>query len=128
MPFNSNVLALEYIRLPKDIDIVIYCRSGGRSSSAASFLESKGFTRIFNMLGGFSSWTYESRKGGFGDHTGGWIHTTDIQPITVTYSLGIDTSKISFLPTALPETDDSINVELHFVLSNVPHPPNVFYK
>jgi len=125
MPLNSNVLALEYTRLPKDIDIVIYCRSGGRSSSAASFLESKGFTRIFNMRGGFSSWTFESREGGFGDHTGRWIHTTDIQPVTVTYSLEIDTSKIRFLPSALPETDDSLYVELHFALSNEHNPPNV---
>ena len=125
MPLNSNVLSLEYSRLPKDIDIIVYCRSGGRSSSASSFLESKGFTRIFNMLGGFSSWTFETRVGGFGDLTGRWIHKTDAQPITTTYSLGIDTSKIIFLPTAIPESDDSIYVELHFASSNVNNPPNV---
>ncbi|MBN2000124.1 T9SS type A sorting domain-containing protein [candidate division KSB1 bacterium] len=125
MPLNSNVLPLEYSRLPRDIDIIVYCRSGGRSSSAASFLESKGFTRIFNMLGGFSSWTFESRGEGFGDHSGRWIHKTDGQPTTITYPLGIDTSKISFFPTALPETDDSIYVELHFASPIVHNPPNI---
>lgn len=124
MPLNSNVLSKEYSRLPKDIDIVVYCRSGGRSSTASSFLESKGFIRIFNMLGGFSSWIYESRGEGYGDHTGQWIHTTDPHPITISYSLGMDTSKIKFSPIALPEKDDSIYVELHFTSSNLPNPPN----
>ncbi|MBN2286171.1 MAG: T9SS type A sorting domain-containing protein [Tissierellales bacterium] len=125
MPLNSNVLSLEYSRLPKNIDIIVYCRSGGRSSSASSFLESKGFTRIFNMLGGFSSWTFDSRGEGFGDHSGRWIHRTDVQPTTITYALGIDTSKISFIPTALPETDDSIYVEVHFASLNAHTPPNI---
>jgi len=125
MPLNSNVLLKEYSRLPKDIDIVVYCQGGGRSATASSFLESKGFTRIFNMQGGFSSWTFESRRGGFGDHTGQWIHKTDLHPITMSYSFGIDTSKIKFSPSALPETDDSIYVELHFTSSNLPNPPNV---
>ncbi|MEJ2627814.1 MAG: rhodanese-like domain-containing protein [bacterium] len=80
MPYNSSVLSSEYSRLPQDIDIIVYCWSGGRSSSASTFLESKGYTRIFNMQGGFSSWTFESRKGGYGDHSGQWIHKTDTQP------------------------------------------------
>ena len=106
MPWNSNILTSEYSRLPRDIDIIVYCRSGGRSSSTSSFLESKGFTHIFNMLGGFSSWNFESRGGGFGDHSGQWIYKTGVQPVVITSSLGPDTSKITYLPTALPESND----------------------
>ena len=29
MPLNSNILSAEYSRLPTDIDIIVYCRSGG---------------------------------------------------------------------------------------------------
>lgn len=123
MPYNSGVLSSEYSRLPQDIDIIVYCWSGGRSSSASTFLESKGYTRIFNMQGGFSSWTFASRKGGYGDHSGQWIHKTDTQPTIITCTLGIDTSKISFPPTAVPEADDSMYVELHLDSSNVNNPP-----
>lgn len=77
MPWNSGVLSAEYGRFPADIDIIVYCASGGRSAAASSFLEGQGFTRIFNMTGGFSSWSYESRTGGFGDHSGVWVHPTD---------------------------------------------------
>ena len=30
MPWNSNVLSTEYNRLPTDIDIIVYCQSGGQ--------------------------------------------------------------------------------------------------
>ena len=60
---------LQIIR--KDIPIYVYCRSGGRSSSAANKMEKLGFTKVYNMLGGIGSWqsegyaTIESKGGKF---------------------------------------------------------------
>lgn len=41
---------------PRDRDIVVICRSGGRSGRAAAQLVSMGFTRIINMTGGMIAW------------------------------------------------------------------------
>ena len=42
--------------LPKDKPIIVYCRSGNRSTSAANILLEKGFKEIFNMTGGIIEW------------------------------------------------------------------------
>ncbi len=39
--------------LPKDKDLLIYCRSGRRSEMATKFLMDQGYTRVYNVLGGF---------------------------------------------------------------------------
>ena len=39
--------------LPKDKDLLIYCRSGKRSMAASNFLVNNGFDRVFNVNGGF---------------------------------------------------------------------------
>ncbi|MCK9183522.1 MAG: rhodanese-like domain-containing protein [Fibrobacteraceae bacterium] len=46
-------LETRFAELPKDKDILVYCRSGHRSQMASKFLVSKGFTRIYNVDGGF---------------------------------------------------------------------------
>ncbi|EQA45982.1 rhodanese-like protein [Leptospira broomii serovar Hurstbridge str. 5399] len=33
-------------------DIIVYCRSGGRSGSACVFLKSAGYAKVFNLEGG----------------------------------------------------------------------------
>ena len=40
----------------KDIPIYVYCRSGGRSSMAASKMAKLGFTKIYNLVGGIGAW------------------------------------------------------------------------
>ncbi len=124
LPKNSNVLSAEYEKLPRDIDIVVYCRSGSRSAGASQFLQNKGFTRIINMIGGFNSWTYQRRNGEYGDHSGRWIYSTESDPIEITC---LDTEKISkiiFPPTALPD-ENSLYIELHFVTDQIPVPSNI---
>lgn len=51
----------DYVKLEsqKDAEIVLYCRSGGRSGQAAGFLVSKGFTNVTNVLGGINKWAFE---------------------------------------------------------------------
>ena len=125
MPLNSQVLAKEYHRLPRDIDIIVYCQGGGRSASASSFLESKGFTRIYNMTGGFSSWTFAGRNGGYGDHSGQWVRKSETLPVVIHCDIGTDTSTITFAPAAVPESENSIYVELHRSVDHSPIPPDV---
>ena len=46
----------------KDVPIYVYCRSGGRSSSAAKKMEKLGFSEVYNMLGGIGSWNSKRFK------------------------------------------------------------------
>lgn len=50
-------LAQRISELPRDVPIVLYCRSGNRSSSAARILESNGFTTVYDIAGGTNNWT-----------------------------------------------------------------------
>jgi len=38
--------------VPKDKDLLVYCRSGKRSMAASKFLVENGYTRVFNIEGG----------------------------------------------------------------------------
>lgn len=76
------------------------------------------------MTGGFFSWSYETRDGGFGDHTGQWVSSSVSDPVTVTCIETGDTSKIIFPVSAIPGTD-SIYLELHFASPYEFIPPNV---
>ncbi|HBG22222.1 MAG: rhodanese-like domain-containing protein [Syntrophaceticus sp.] len=42
----------------KDAEILIYCKSGNRSSQAAEKLADMGFSNVYNILGGISEWPY----------------------------------------------------------------------
>ena len=44
-------------KLDKSKKYLIYCRSGGRSSSASDIMISSGFNDVTNMKGGFSAWS-----------------------------------------------------------------------
>ena len=45
--------------LPTDQEIVVYCRTGARSESAARLLAQEGFSRVFNFVGGIHAWVDE---------------------------------------------------------------------
>ena len=40
----------------KNEEIIIHCRSGARSGNAKKFLETKGFSKIRNLLGGMMAY------------------------------------------------------------------------
>jgi rhodanese-related sulfurtransferase len=120
MPWNSSVLQANFGRLPKGIDIVVHCRTGGRSASASAFLEGNGFTRIFNLSGGYNAWTaatYEMRTGMFGDHSGSWIHSSFSTPAAVTH----DSGSLLLYPRAFTGLD-SVYGEIHFASGRSPAP------
>jgi rhodanese-related sulfurtransferase len=60
--FNSNEFASKVEKLDKSKAYIIYCRSGGRSNSAANYMVSKGFQKIYNLQGGISNWNGETTK------------------------------------------------------------------
>lgn len=45
-----------YTEVPKDKDVVLVCRSGGRSLKATYFLMNHGWTNVFNMQHGIIRW------------------------------------------------------------------------
>lgn len=46
----------EIEKLDKNKSYYVYCRSGSRSSSAAGYMVSKGFTKVYNLNGGIIAW------------------------------------------------------------------------
>lgn len=52
---NVDFLADQLSRVPKDVPVVIYCRSGNRSATAANILAEAGYTQIYDM-GGIIDW------------------------------------------------------------------------
>jgi adenylyltransferase/sulfurtransferase len=45
--------------LNADQEIVVQCKSGGRSQRAAEFLAKNGFTKVHNLAGGITAWSNE---------------------------------------------------------------------
>ncbi|MCA8915496.1 MAG: molybdopterin-synthase adenylyltransferase MoeB [Planctomycetes bacterium] len=43
----------------KDTEVVVYCRSGGRSGQVVRFLQEQGFSNVRNMIGGMLRWSDE---------------------------------------------------------------------
>ena len=42
--------------LPRDRDLVVHCKMGGRSAQAAAFLRAQGFEHVQNLTGGILAW------------------------------------------------------------------------
>ena len=45
--------------LPRDMQMVVYCRGGTRSKRALQYLQTLGFTNGKNLVGGFMAWQRE---------------------------------------------------------------------
>ena len=43
--------------IPKDKEIIVHCKMGGRSAKAASFLRQQGYTNVKNLKGGILDWS-----------------------------------------------------------------------
>lgn len=40
----------------RDKELILHCKSGGRSGAAKNFLLAQGFTKVRNLLGGMMAW------------------------------------------------------------------------
>ena len=47
--------------LNKALPIVVYCKAGGRSARAAEMLTQNGFSQVYNLTGGISTWMTEGK-------------------------------------------------------------------
>lgn len=53
--FDDN-FAEQIQKLDKNEPVYVYCKSGNRSGKAAKQMEELGFTKIYNLEGGFGAW------------------------------------------------------------------------
>ncbi|MCL5069362.1 MAG: rhodanese-like domain-containing protein [Actinobacteria bacterium] len=51
-----NELEKRISEISTDKPIIVYCKSGNRSTQAAQILAKSGFTQIYNMTGGITEW------------------------------------------------------------------------
>lgn len=56
IPVDSLNRQLDKIKDYKNITVIVYCRSGGRSKRASAALVKNGFRNVHNMLGGMRRW------------------------------------------------------------------------
>ncbi len=58
-----NTIPHNVDKINKNKEVIVYCRSGGRSGQVVHFLESKhGFQNVFNLKGGILAWAKEVDK------------------------------------------------------------------
>lgn len=58
IPFGE--LESRLAEVPKDKQVIVVCKKGGRSSQAYDLLKGKGFENISNMEGGMDAWSEKS--------------------------------------------------------------------
>ena len=49
-------LETRFAELDKEKELIVHCRSGGRSAKAVAFLKSKGYDKAVNLAGGILAW------------------------------------------------------------------------
>ncbi len=57
IPLNELPDRLGELDAQKDKDIVVMCRTGGRSAQAVAYLQQNGFNKAVNMKGGIHAWS-----------------------------------------------------------------------
>jgi rhodanese-related sulfurtransferase len=56
MRLPMHLIPMKVNELPKDRDVVLYCRSGARSYQACAYLAQQGYDRVLNLRGGIIAW------------------------------------------------------------------------
>jgi adenylyltransferase/sulfurtransferase len=59
IPHDELEYRLDELRVDRDADIIVHCRSGVRSAKAVHVLHDAGFTRAVNLAGGILAWSRE---------------------------------------------------------------------
>ena len=49
-------LQARHQEIDKNLETVVVCYSGGRSSIACNFLQGVGYSNLYNLMGGMSAW------------------------------------------------------------------------
>lgn len=56
MQLPMHLIPIRINELPRDRDVVLYCRSGARSYQACAYLLQQGYDRVLNLRGGIIAW------------------------------------------------------------------------
>lgn len=56
--FQGAAFETAFSKLKKDVPVYIYCQSGNRSQRAAKRLVDLGFTKVYDLRGGYRSWSH----------------------------------------------------------------------
>jgi rhodanese-related sulfurtransferase len=56
IPYNRIESNLDRLPADKNAKIVLYCRNGPMSVTAATTLARLGYTNVYNLVGGFTAW------------------------------------------------------------------------
>lgn len=62
IPVDSENLHEIIARLDQEEPVMVYCNGGRQSAQCAKILEEKGFTKIFDLDGGLSTWKASGRE------------------------------------------------------------------
>ena len=62
IPLSNLPASIPELREDQDKEIILYCRSGGRSGQAKLFMEQLGFPKVRNLLGGMLDWSAKFSK------------------------------------------------------------------
>lgn len=52
----DNLLKARINEVPDNKKILVYCRTGHRSNTASAMLVNAGYSQVYNMVGGITSW------------------------------------------------------------------------
>lgn len=58
--FQQENFTKEFEKLDKEQPVYLYCRSGNRSQQAAVKLKAMGFTKIYDLQGGYINWPFKN--------------------------------------------------------------------
>jgi len=67
VPYDQ--IASRLAQIPKDKDVVLYCRSGRRTGLAAEVLQANGYTKLGHLQGDMQAWLQDGRPVEGGDAT-----------------------------------------------------------
>ncbi len=56
IPLGELADRLDEIESNKNTELIVHCRSGARSGRAKEYLESEGFSKVRNLIGGMLAW------------------------------------------------------------------------
>ncbi len=57
-PMPLTVLPLRMNEIPKDKQVVFYCRTGARSAQACMYMAQQGWDNVYNLHGGIINWAH----------------------------------------------------------------------
>ena len=49
-------LGARFAEVPRDCEVIVHCKMGGRSAKAIEFLKTQGYTKLLNLTGGILAW------------------------------------------------------------------------